>query len=314
MVHEMTYGVMGILIQQTPLTALVARWAIEHTHFPITERASMKQILLKPQNFMSSHRHLLILLPIVLLTGCIPPNQAVTPTPKASPIFTETTIAPGIKMLTSPTSKGNNHIIEVDLSKAELRSLSGKPTPTGKVGQMTFAEFALANKNKETPKVLINGTFFREYDKPTGIAFGLKQNKQLITYGYGLNEFPDQTLTIEWSQGRISIDPYSQRTFNGAMPNVVGALAATAGKNANKPLPRTFVGVKNLREDSAYNTVLLFSSPSATQSEAEQTLKKFGAEQIAMLDGGSSTGLMVNGKIIMQPKTKLPQTIGVFSK
>jgi exopolysaccharide biosynthesis protein len=59
---------------------------------------------------------------------------------------------------------------------------------------------------------------------------------------------------------------------------------------------------------------LFFSSESASQSEAEATLKKFGAEQVAMLDGGRSTGLMVNGKIIMQPKTQLPQTIGVFSK
>jgi Phosphodiester glycosidase len=261
---------------------------------------------------MSSHRHLLILLPFVL-GGCIPTNQAI-PAPQPTPVLLETTIAPGIKMWANRSMKGNPHIIEIDLSKAELRSLSGKPTPTGKVGQMAFAEFAAPNKKKEVPKVMINGTFFQEYDKPTSIAFGLKQNRQLITYGYGLKEFPDKTMTVAWSQGRISIDPYSRRTFDGAMPNVVGALAATAGKNADKPLARTFIGTKDLRDDSAYKTVLFFSSEGASQSEAETTLKKFGAEQVAMLDGGASTGLMVNSKIIMQPKTQLPQTIGVFTK
>jgi Phosphodiester glycosidase len=274
---------------------------------------SVKQILFKYPKSMSSHRYLLSLLPMIALSGCIPTNQA-TPAPKPTPVLMETTIAPGIKMWANKAMKGNPHVIEIDLSKAELRSLIGKPTPTGKVGQMAFAEFAAPNKKKEVPKVMINGTFFQEYDKPTGIAFGLKQNRQLITYGYGLNEFPDKTLTVAWSQGRISIDPYSRRTFDGAMPNVVGALAATAGKNADKSLARTFIGTKDLRDDSAYKTVLFFSSEGASQSEAEATLKKFGAEQVAMLDGGASTGLMVNGKIIMQPKTQLPQTIGVFTK
>jgi exopolysaccharide biosynthesis protein len=60
--------------------------------------------------------------------------------------------------------------------------------------------------------------------------------------------------------------------------------------------------------------VLLFSSAGAAQSEAEEVLQKYGAVKVAMLDGGASTGLMVGGKVMMQPKTKLPQTIGVFSK
>jgi exopolysaccharide biosynthesis protein len=52
----------------------------------------------------------------------------------------------------------------------------------------------------------------------------------------------------------------------------------------------------------------------ASQSEAEQTLVKLGAECVAMLDGGQSTGLIVGGKSIMQPKTRIPQTIGIFTK
>jgi hypothetical protein len=251
-------------------------------------------------------RYILINLPLVFLTSCIQPNQSVI----SSPTFQESTVAPGITMWTNTAKK--TYIIEADLSKTELRSISGAPTPTGKVGQFKFEEFWAQNQSKGNLQVLINGTFFQEYDKPTGIAFGLKQDKQLITYGYGLNEFPDRTMTVAWSNDQISIEPYQRSTFDGTIANVVGALAPTAGKNANRHLPRTFIGVKH--QHSKTDTVLLFISPSASQSEAEQTLQTFGAERVAMLDGGQSTGLIVGGKTMMQPRTRLPQTIGIFTK
>lgn len=270
------------------------------------------------QNFMNdrpcSHSiwhslRYIILLPLALLTGCIQPNQAST---QSSSTFEESTVAPGIKMWTNAVKK--TYVIEADLSKTTLRSISGAPTPVGKVGQMKFDEFWSQNSNNGTLQVLINGTFFQTYNKPTGIAFGLKQDNRLITYGYGLNEFPNQTMAVAWSDGKISIEPHSRSTFDSTMPNVVGALAPTAGKNANRALPRTFIGVKNPYSDNTYSTVLLFISPAASQNEAEQTLQKFGAERVAMLDGGQSTGLIVSGKSIMQPKTRIPQTIGIFIK
>ena len=256
-------------------------------------------------------RYTLVALPIFLLTACIRPNQAVTP-PSSQPksAFQSTSLAPGIKMWTNTATK--TYVIEADLSQAELRSLSGAPTPTGKVGQFKFEEFWAKNKSQGNLQVLINGTFFQTYNQPTGIAFGLKQDKQLITYGYGLNEFPDKTMTVAWSNDKISIEPYNRSTFDGTIPNVVGALAPTAGKNANRLLPRTFIGVKH--QHGKTGTVLLFISPSSSQREAEQTLQTFGAEDIAMLDGGQSTGLIVGGKTMMQPRTRIPQTIGIFSK
>jgi exopolysaccharide biosynthesis protein len=33
---------------------------------------------------------------------------------------------------------------------------------------------------------------------------------------------------------------------------------------------------------------------------------------MTMLDGGASTGLVINGRVLMQPKTNIPQAIGVF--
>jgi hypothetical protein len=253
--------------------------------------------------------HLFIAIFLAFLTGCSSPNQSAT---APTPAFRSTNLAPGITIWTNAANE--SYVIEADLSKAELRSLSGTPTPSGKVGQMKFEEFWSKNKLNGNLQVLINGTFFQTYDKPTGIAFGLKQDNKLITYGYGLNEFPDQTMTVAWTGGKLAIEPYSRSTFDSATANVVGALAPTAGKNARKPLPRTFIGIKNLGADTTDDTVMIFISPGATQSEAEQTLQKFGAKRVAMLDGGASTGLIVGGKTIMQPKTRIPQTIGIFTK
>jgi hypothetical protein len=244
------------------------------------------------------------------IVGCTQPPQ-VAPKPPSS-AFQADEVAPGIKMFTNTAKK--IYVIEADLSKAELRSISGEATPAGKVGQMKFQEFWTKNNTKGNLHILINGTFFQEYDKPTGIAFGLKQNNKLITYGYGLNEFPGQNVTVSWSDTGISIEPYSRSTFDGKIPNVVGALSPTAGTNANRLLRRTFIGVKDLRSTKTYGTVLLFIGPGATQSEATKTLREFGAEHVAMLDGGASTGLIVDGKTLSQPKTRLPQTIGIFSR
>jgi Phosphodiester glycosidase len=258
----------------------------------------------------------LTMLILLLLSGCNSVSNShqivASPSPQLGPETAATSVATGIRMWTNTEQK--SYVIEADLHQTELRSLSGAIVPPGKVSQRKFGEFWEQNKASQGKlQVLINGTFFQTYDKPTGIAFGLKQNSQFITYGYGLNEFPTQTLTVNWSEQRIWIEPHQRSNF-ATMPNVVGALSPTAGKNAHKLLPRTFIGVKDQIKGHGYKTVLLFISPAATQSEAEQTLRKFGAEQVAMLDGGASTGLIVNGKIIMQPRTRLPQTIGIFTK
>jgi Phosphodiester glycosidase len=208
---------------------------------------------------------------------------------------------------------GQTYVTEIDLNTAELRSLTGELPGNGQVGQRSIKQFwQQATQQKGTPQILINGTFFQTYDKPTGIAFGFKQDGNVITYGYGLNEFPTLTTTVAWNQHSIAIAPYSRSTFDGPMPNVVGTLDVTAGKNADRSLPRTFVGAKNRRSDGTYQTALFLSSSGARQRDAARMLKDFGAEQMAMLDGGASTGLVINGQVVLQPKTKIPQSIGVF--
>jgi exopolysaccharide biosynthesis protein len=42
-------------------------------------------------------------------------------------------------------------------------------------------------------------------------------------------------------------------------------------------------------------------------------LQEFGAESMAMLDGGGSTGLIVDGKELLQANTKVPHGIAIYS-
>lgn len=238
-------------------------------------------------------------------------NTAVATRPAASTSFKEFAREPGVTVWQS--KDGHTYLTEVDLSKATLKSLTGELPGNGQVGQRSIQQFwQQATQQEVTAKVLINGTFFQSYDKPTGIAFGLKKDGQVVTYGYGLNEFPTLTTTVAWNQNSIAIAPYSRSTFDGSMPNVVGALDVKAGKNADRYLPRTFIGAKQRRSDGTYQTALLLSSTSARQRDAAKILEDSGAEQMAMLDGGRSTGLVVNGQVLMQSKTKIPQVIGVF--
>lgn len=63
-----------------------------------------------------------------------------------------------------------------------------------------------------------------------------------------------------------------------------------------------------------FETVLVFSSTAARQIDAANTLKSFGANRVAMLDGGGSTGLVVEGKNLIDSGTAVPHAIAFYSR
>lgn len=203
-----------------------------------------------------------------------------------------------------------SYVTVLDISKGELQNLTGEATADQKVGHRSLLEYWNIAQTKNNPqrraKVVINGTFFSRYNQPTDLAFGLKSDDKLITYGYGLQEFPGLNKTVAWDSGQIRIEPYAKATFDGKMPNVVGALDVNAGKRKNQFLPRTFIGSKGQQ-------VFVFSSNYARQIDAVRTLQDFGAESIAMLDGGGSTGLVVDGAEMLKANTKVPHGIAIYS-
>jgi Ricin-type beta-trefoil lectin domain/Phosphodiester glycosidase len=206
----------------------------------------------------------------------------------------------------------------VDLRIATIRNLTGAVNGEliGRKQLTSFWQDAIEQNAEDfQAQVVLNGTFFgNEQNTATDIAFGLKARNRLITYGYGLNEYPGQNKTLAFDSfaANAQIQPYSDATFN-RFPDVIGALAADANKSASMRLGRTFVGTMDTDQDSAADIVLFFSSAAATQAYAETTLKSFGATEVAMLDGGGSTGLIADGTAYIRTDRTLPHAIAIYA-
>ncbi len=207
----------------------------------------------------------------------------------------------------------------VDLRSATLRSLTGSYSgvPNGLVNRKTLPSFwqdAVAlNTSTRGALVVVNGTFFSTASSPAPIAFGLKVNGAVISYGYGLTEFPGLVRMLAWTSTSAEIRAYDRAAFDAATPNVVGALDKTAAKSPTSYVGRTFVGVRDADGDGHSETVLLFSSPLSCQMDAANTLRGFGASIVAMLDGGGSTGLIVAGTTLIPTVRTVPHSIAAFA-
>jgi len=57
----------------------------------------------------------------------------------------------------------------------------------------------------------------------------------------------------------------------------------------------------------------LFSSQYARQSDANNVLRAFGATNTAMLDGGGSTGLIVDGSTKILTARTIPHAIAIYA-
>lgn len=235
---------------------------------------------------------------------------------KYQPILT----TPGVRVFKN--SERESYITIVDLNRAEAIDLTGKYTdaPNGKIAPRSMTQFwqdsVSQNTSKRQAKVVVNGAFFAKYNQPTPIAFGLKTAGTVISYGYGLDEFPGLNKTVAWSNTTkdVRIEDYDRATFdNPQFSEVVGALAQTAGKRANRELARTFIGVKDGDGDGKNETIIIFSSKAAKQIDAVAALESFGASRVAMLDGGGSTGLVVDGKRTIDSGTAVPHAIGFYT-
>jgi hypothetical protein len=190
--------------------------------------------------------------------------------------------------------------------------------PDGKLERKSLLDFWNLASQKKTEntklKVLINGTFFSQKLDPTPIAFGLKVGGKVISYGYGLDEFPGLIKILGFDSQKAFIVSYNRpNDLDIETPNLMGGLDATANKSASKYLPRTFAGVKDEDSEGFNETVIFYSSPAARQIDASNVLDSFGAKEKVMLDGGSSTGLIVNGVTYIKANRSVPQTIAIYA-
>ncbi|BAZ15475.1 hypothetical protein NIES4071_73470 [Calothrix sp. NIES-4071] len=90
------------------------------------------------------------------------------------------------------------YVTIVNIVNATINNLTGEVvnSPNG-IRKKVITEFwrdaITRNTSTKKARVVINGAFFSTNDNPTGIAFGLKVNGRVITYGYAIGkEYPGQ--------------------------------------------------------------------------------------------------------------------------
>lgn len=211
----------------------------------------------------------------------------------------------------------SDYVSIVDLRYGTLRNFTGSVSGESIYPRTLTTHWNNAvaqNTSTRKAKVVINGTFFsvkpQNPPTPEPLTFGLKADWWRMSYGYNPYEFGvGKTLTFAFdsSFGISSIQLYSRATFDGGIPNVVGGLDTTCCKGPSTYNKRTFVGVRDDDGNGHSETVIFFSSASATQYGAVNVLSSFGAGSKMMLDGGSSTALMINGVTKIAPSYSLPQ-------
>ena len=233
-----------------------------------------------------------------------------------APGFQLLTQGRGVKVYRKTYSTGSpDYVTVVDLRYATLQSFTGWPAAYSTVERRSLATHwgnAVAqNTSTRKAMVALNGTFFDTNATPyTGIAFGLKANWWNMSTGYAVGkEYPGliRTFAYNSSFGSSSIQPYDSNMFNAGIPDIVGGLDPSADKSKGSFIGRTFVGVRDDDGNGHSETVVFFSSAMASQAWAVNVLSGFGTGSKMMLDGGGSTGLIVNGTQYIKPTRTLPQ-------
>lgn len=166
-----------------------------------------------------------------------------------------------------------------------------------------------------------NGQYFSVGSQE--LAFPVKADGIIYSGGYaGDSEFAGEKMMLTVRQDRANIVPFPEKDYPenplfSSVPNMIVGLAADADKGFDRQVGRTFIGVKDGDKNGTNETVLIFTSSSASQSHAAEVLREFGATAVMMLDGGGSTQAIVQGREYVNssddPDRKIPHTIGVIS-
>lgn len=158
-----------------------------------------------------------------------------------------------------------------------------------------------------------NGVFFNMYEYPTRLPFPLKVDGQIVSGGYSKGEFTDEKMMLEIWLDQVDIKPLTKLNFQfSTAPNILSGLYETSRKSPEKYVGRTFAGVRDDNEDGVFETLLIFSTQSARQVDAAQTLRDFGAQKVLMLDGGLSTQLLCQGKTYIKTDRLIPNAIAIL--
>jgi len=285
---------------------------------------------------MSSIKHLLWTLVAVFLLGTASmasigaggmPAQSDSPAGLVIPSgFDKVTSVYGAQLFRKSYQNGTPDFVQVaDLSLgAQIKLLHGpireKRPGEGVYGgddprllsrslQQYWKDFSSSYAN---PFCVVNGQFFYMPESPTRLPFPLKVDGEIISDGFGKEQFPGQKLMLELWPGRADIKPLSKEAlYNSTAPDIVAGLAEDARKAIDKYVGRTFVGLVDKDGDRKLETVLVFTTRTARQKDAAEVLREFGAQKVMMLDGGGSTQMICLDKDYISSERLIPQALGI---
>jgi len=161
---------------------------------------------------------------------------------------------------------------------------------------------------------IVNGQFFDTNSNPAALAFPLKSNGRIISDGYGISEFTNQKLILEIWSNKVDIKSLTkQNLINSSASNILAGLSEDANKGISNQVARTFAGIMDSNNNGTFETLLIFTSSYANQSEAASVLRSFGASKIIMFDGGGSSQLICEDEAYVSSSRTIPQAIGVIS-
>lgn len=242
--------------------------------------------------------------------------------------FVELAKAEGVVLYKKDYSGGKPdyvHVINLNQG-AKLKFLYGNIIETGNtdgayggnnpnIKRNTLRDFwNVFLKNNRNAFSISNGQFFSTNASPSPLAFPLKVDNIVISEGYGIHEYPEQKLMLELWGNRADIIYLSEFNFkNSTAPNILAGLSEYADKGVNIYTARTFIGIYDKNLDGMNEMILIFNSEWSTQADAASILRSFGAQKIIMLDGGGSTQLINQNKVIIYSQRTIPQSIGVLS-
>ncbi len=242
------------------------------------------------------------------------------------PDFVLMNSAPGVDLYRKDYTGGTpDYVLVVDLSKeAGVHLLHGNvmdagagagayggnnPTLSRQSLQQFWDPFAAAVPDAFC---VINGAFFATDADPAALAFPLKVDGQILSEGYGRDDFPDQKRMLElWSdQARITTLSGEALAASDA-PDILAGLSEDANKDSSSLIGRTFAGVDDADGNGSLETVLFISSKTSRAAEAAGVLRSFGADDVIMLDGGDSAQMMCDNQPQVYSGRPIPQAVGI---
>ncbi len=266
----------------------------------------------------------------ILLAAMVGPANAQTVTPPAGipPGFYKIDSARSVDLYRKDYSNGSPDYVQViNLSQGAFLTLMhgeiSEPRLTkgvygGADPRMTSllieTYWQKVTNQEEDAFCIVNGLFFYMPEYPTRLAFPLKVDGKLVTDGWGINTYVGQQLILELWEGRADISELSSDSLTkSSAPNLIGGLTEEANKRAKYAVGRTFVGIDDRDGDGDFETLLIFSTLSAKQTGAADTLRSFGADKVMMLDGGGSTQLLCKSGWHIRSDRPIPQAIAIIA-